>query len=83
MGSGLQHHQLENMYKENTFKLSFPQLAMSRRAAPRFASAAFVDGATPDIWGRIPKLAEKDTAEEEVLPAKGPARSPAGLSEVS
>ena len=56
-------------------------MAQKRRAAPKFASAAFTDVATSEGWGKIEQQAK--AVEEEVLPAKGPARSPAEFLEVS
>ena len=55
-------------------------MAQKRRAAPKFASAAFTDVATPETWGNIQQ--QPKAAEDDVLPAKGPARSPAEFLEV-
>ena len=55
------------------------QLAQKRRAAPKFASAAFVDAALPGAWAGSQLVR---AAEDAVLPGKGPARSPAELLEV-
>ena len=57
------------------------QMAQKRRAAPSFASAAFTDVATAESWGNIQQQQPK-AVEDEVLPAKGPARSPGELLEV-
>lgn len=55
-------------------------MAQKKRAAPKFASAAFTDVATAETWGNITQ--QPKAAEDEVLPAKGPARSPAEFLEV-
>ena len=50
------------------------QIAQLRRMAPKFAKAALAEEPLPGAWANLPPAAEKP-ALEEVLPAKGPART--------
>jgi len=62
-------------------------MAQQRRAAPKLAKAGFAEEATSDAWAKIPRTPQKKSTanlggEEEVLPAKGPARTTTAFSEV-
>ena len=50
------------------------QIAQLRRMAPKFAKAALADEPLPQAWANLPPAEGKPTPEE-VLPAKGPART--------
>jgi len=63
------------------------QMAQQRRAAPKFAKAAFADGGTSDAWAKIPRTPRQGGAdslgrEDEILPSKGPARTTSAVVEV-
>jgi hypothetical protein len=70
-----------------SFRVLILQMAQRRRAAPKFAEAAFADGGTSAAWAKIPQTPRKGVAEslrseDEVLPAKGPPRTTSAVAEV-